>query len=312
MGDVEDISDPPTRLEDITVQRTNASFATAGLITQTDASGQPMAPAQPNEMLRNARMNDRIALEQARRSQMQDDQTNADSSCCCRMCLSCFNVCCCISPIEGNGPKLLPPQLPAMRGRKCLVLDLDETLVHSSFTPVPNPDYILPVEIEGVVHHVYVLKRPGTDEFLERLGKVYEIVIFTASLGKYASPLLDLLDIHHVIEYRLFRESCTSHQGNYVKDLTLLGRDLKSIIIVDNSPASYMFHPENAIAVSSFIDDMSDRELFYALPFLEKMVSVPDVTETLHTYPQFIAEQMALQRAKITNGNRNSNRSSAS
>jgi RNA polymerase II subunit A small phosphatase-like protein len=29
------------------------------------------------------------------------------------------------------------------------VLDLDETLVHSQFKPIPNPDIILPVEIEG-------------------------------------------------------------------------------------------------------------------------------------------------------------------
>ena len=47
------------------------------------------------------------------------------------------------------------------RGKKTLILDLDETLVHSSFKPVPNPDIILPVEIEGKVCEVYVLVRPG-------------------------------------------------------------------------------------------------------------------------------------------------------
>lgn len=35
--------------------------------------------------------------------------------------------------------------------KKTLVLDLDETLVHSSFKPIPDPDYIIPVEIEGKV-----------------------------------------------------------------------------------------------------------------------------------------------------------------
>ena len=47
------------------------------------------------------------------------------------------------------------------RGKKTLILDLDETLVHSTFKPVPNPDIILPVEIEGKVCEVYVLVRPG-------------------------------------------------------------------------------------------------------------------------------------------------------
>ena len=83
--------------------------------------------------------------------------------------------------VANRGP-LLPPALPQHRDKPCLVLDLDETLVHSSFKPVPNPDYVIPVEIEGTVHSVFVLKRPGCDLFIERLGKLYEIVIFTASL----------------------------------------------------------------------------------------------------------------------------------
>ena len=69
-------------------------------------------------------------------------------------------------------------------GKKCLVLDLDETLVHSSFKPIPHPEYIIPVEIDGLVHHVYVRKRPGCDTFLRMMARHYEIVIFTASLSK--------------------------------------------------------------------------------------------------------------------------------
>jgi RNA polymerase II subunit A small phosphatase-like protein len=75
-------------------------------------------------------------------------------------------------------------QLPQDAGKKCLVLDLDETLVHSSFKPTQNPDYIIPVEIEGTVHQVYVCKRPGVDEFLRDMSKNYEIVVYTASLSK--------------------------------------------------------------------------------------------------------------------------------
>jgi len=74
------------------------------------------------------------------------------------------------------------------------VLDLDETLIHSSFQTVPNCDLILPVEIENQICYVYVLKRPGVDIFLEKLSRHYEIVIYTASLSKYANPLLDWLD----------------------------------------------------------------------------------------------------------------------
>jgi RNA polymerase II subunit A small phosphatase-like protein len=64
------------------------------------------------------------------------------------------------------------------------VLDLDETLVHSSFKLVAQADFIIPVELEGHVHNVYVLKRPGLDEFLRKVGEKFELVVFTASLSK--------------------------------------------------------------------------------------------------------------------------------
>lgn len=65
---------------------------------------------------------------------------------------------------------------------------------------------------------------------------------------QYADPVADLLDRWGVFRVRLFRESCVFHRGNYVKDLNKLGRDLQKVIIVDNSPASYIFHPDNAVS----------------------------------------------------------------
>lgn len=53
---------------------------------------------------------------------------------------------------------------------------------------------MLPIEIEGNVCNVYVVVRPGTDYFLEKLSQHYELIIYTASLSKYADPLLDILD----------------------------------------------------------------------------------------------------------------------
>ena len=132
-------------------------------------------------------------------------------------------------------------------------------------------------QIEDVTHLVYVAKRPGVDEFLLEMAKHYEIVIYTASLNKYADPLLDLLDPHNVIRTRLFRESCVYYEGNYVKDLSLLNRDLSQTIIIDNSPASYMFHPENAIDCTSWIEDRSDRELDQIGSFLAGIKNAEDV-----------------------------------
>ncbi|XP_010890150.1 CTD small phosphatase-like protein isoform X2 [Esox lucius] len=184
------------------------------------------------------------------------------------------------SPPKSDQDEVIPIPIPPAKyllpemnisdyGKKCVVIDLDETLVHSSFKPISNADFIVPVEIDGTVHQVYVLKRPHVDEFLQKMGELFECVLFTASLAKYADPVADLLDQWGVFRARLFRESCVFHRGNYVKDLSRLGRELSNVIIVDNSPASYIFHPENAVPVQSWFDDMSDTELLDLLPFFE-------------------------------------------
>ncbi|KAJ8126416.1 hypothetical protein O1611_g7222 [Lasiodiplodia mahajangana] len=178
---------------------------------------------------------------------------------------------------------LLPPIEPRFKGRKCLVLDLDETLVHSSFKILHQADFTIPVEIEGNYHNVYVIKRPGVDQFMKRVGELYEVVVFTASVSKYGDPLLDQLDIHKVVHHRLFRESCYNHQGNYVKDLSQVGRDLKDTIIIDNSPTSYIFHPQHAVPISSWFSDAHDNELLDLIPVLEDLAgpNVQDVSLVL-------------------------------
>jgi len=193
------------------------------------------------------------------------------------------------SSFPNNGTTngtVLPSNVPLLplgqkKGKICLVLDLDETLVHSSFKPVPEADFVIPVEIENIVHKVYVLKRPGVDEFLKRCGDLFEVVVFTASLAKYADPVLDLLDPQKVVDFRLFREACSVHKGNYVKDLNRIGRKVKRTLIIDNSPHSYCFHPENAIPVESWFEDKNDRELLELMPFLEEASRCEDVIKFL-------------------------------
>ncbi|XP_051947440.1 carboxy-terminal domain RNA polymerase II polypeptide A small phosphatase 2-like [Xyrauchen texanus] len=182
---------------------------------------------------------------------------------------------------EIPGECLLPAVTSQDQGKICVVIDLDETLVHSSFKPISNADFIVPVEIEGTTHQVYVLKRPYVDEFLRRMGELFECVLFTASLAKYADPVTDLLDQCGVFRARLFRESCVFYQGCYVKDLSRLGRELHKTLILDNSPASYIFHPENAVPVMSWFDDSEDTELLHLIPVFEELSQAEDVYSRL-------------------------------
>ena len=181
-----------------------------------------------------------------------------------------------MSDLNSNAKQLF--LLPKSSSKKTLVLDLDETLVHSQFLPFSiQSDVILKIDIENQTHDIHVLIRPGVQTFLQRLSKLYEIVIFTASVSKYADPLLDILDKENYCSFRLFREHCTLMGMTYIKDLNKLGRDLKDVIIVDNSPLSYSFNKENGIPILTWFSDKNDKELDYLLPILEFLSGVNDV-----------------------------------
>jgi len=117
----------------------------------------------------------------------------------------------------------------------------------------------------------------STTDMMSAVGPRFEVIVFTASLGKYADPLLDLLDQHKVIKWRLFREACYPWEGSYVKDLECMGRDMRSMILVDNSPHSYAFQPENAVPIGTFIDDPSDQELLECLDTLLAVEFAPEM-----------------------------------
>jgi RNA polymerase II subunit A small phosphatase-like protein len=225
---------------------------------------------------------------------------------------------------DGMHKWLLPPKRPEMSGKKCLVLDLDETLVHSSFKvgtwkPVAarltgqilhQADFTIPVEIEGQFHNVYVIKRPGVDQFMKRVGELYEVVVFTASVSKVFNPF-GLAQAHDgstaihswtsstymvLCTTGCFARAATTTKGTMsryatilirawltLQDLSQVGRDLRNTIIIDNSPTSYIFHPQHALPISSWFSDAHDNELIDLIPVLEDLAGtqVRDVSLVL-------------------------------
>ncbi|KAG0503099.1 hypothetical protein HPP92_003171 [Vanilla planifolia] len=172
---------------------------------------------------------------------------------------------------------LLPKQT-----RSCppttLVLDLDETLVHSTLEPCKDADFAFPVNFNFKEHTIYVRCRPFLKDFMEKVSTLFETIIFTASQSIYAEQLLNMLDPKRkLFRHRVFRESCVYVEGNYLKDLSVLGRDLAHVVIVDNSPQAFGFQLDNGIPIESWFDDRTDRELLSLLPFLESLVGVEDV-----------------------------------
>lgn len=169
-----------------------------------------------------------------------------------------------------RGPSLLPST--PLDKRMLLVLDMDETLLHADVSPVPHDVSFVVHMDNGSSTPVYVKFRPHLNRFLAAVSRLYEVVVFTASISRYANQVLDYIDpTGQLVHHRLYREHCTETNGTYVKDLERLGRPLERVAIVDNSPVAYSFHPDNAVAIPSWYDCDRDSALHALLPFLERM-----------------------------------------
>lgn len=182
-------------------------------------------------------------------------------------------------PDLADLPDIYPDSfLPTPRKNITLVLDLDETLIHSSAVDRDGADFSFPMYHGLKEHTVYVKKRPHVDTFLQKVSEMFKVVIFTASLSSYANRLLDMLDPKNIFfTKRYFRDSCLPVDGSYLKDLTVIVADLAKVVIIDNSPEVFRLQEENGIPIESWTSDPSDKSLVELIPFLEAIAVADDV-----------------------------------
>ena len=149
-----------------------------------------------------------------------------------------------------------PSQASSRLTQKTLVIDLDETLIHSlAKGGRMSSGHMVEVKLNTTVGYggatlgpqhpilYYVHKRPHCDDFLRKVCKWYDLVVFTASVQEYADPVIDWLEQERkYFSARYYRQHCTFRNGAYIKDLSSVEPDLSKVMILDNSPLSYIFH----------------------------------------------------------------------
>ncbi|KAL8797363.1 MAG: hypothetical protein Q9195_000518 [Heterodermia aff. obscurata] len=190
---------------------------------------------------------------------------------------------------------LFTNQTSSTLAQKTLVIDLDETLIHSlAKGGRMSSGHMVEVKLSSAVgfggttlgaqHPIlyYVHKRPHCDDFLRKVCKWYNLVVFTASVQEYADPVIDWLEQERkYFSGRYYRQHCTFRNGAYIKDLSSVEPDLSKVMILDNSPLSYVFHEDNAIPIEGWINDPTDNDLLHLIPLLEALQYVTDVRALL-------------------------------
>lgn len=174
-----------------------------------------------------------------------------------------------------------------------LILDIDETLVHTIFEEEteryvsPNGEWMQTSFYDPERGKEIVMKvvfRPGLFKFLKTVADNFEVIAFTASCKEYADSILDLIDPNNqIFSSRLYRNSCIKIGKAYVKDLRIFkNRSLSSITIIDNSLYSFANQLANGILVNSFYDDENDFTLTNSLDYLLNYVLLSKDVRFLH------------------------------
>ena len=187
-------------------------------------------------------------------------------------------------------------QLGEPSKKKTLFLDLDETLVHSDKQESANFQCSTAKgECVRVGEDVFLVrKRPFVDLFLQEAALKFEIVAFTAGVQEYADKIVQLLDPNRRYFSRtLARDHCIPREGLFVKDLSIVrDRDLKDMVLVDNSLVSFSFNVDNGIPVTDFIAQDDDTQLKELAELLGKIEAAADVRTLLR-------DLFGLQRATV-------------
>ena len=188
--------------------------------------------------------------------------------------------------LDPVSDKLLPDHPPEMSYvPHTLVLDLDDTLILSDWRRERG---------------WRVFKRPGAADFLKHMAQFYEVVVFSEQLSTYVDPIVERLDPQHFLAGRLYREATQYKNGEYLRDLSKLNRDVGKVIYVTARPKTAM-QSENVVVINPYRltsgsesstsateaeQKRVDTELLDLMPFLESIVrlDVKDVREVLESY----------------------------
>ncbi|KAM0879352.1 hypothetical protein ACQ4PT_034294 [Festuca glaucescens] len=197
--------------------------------------------------------------------------------------------------VEPSSEKLLPDLPPNEQHVFTVVLDLNDTLVHSDWKRERGWK---------------TFKRPGVDAFLEHIAKYYEVVVFSDQLSMYVDPIMERLDPKFCVRHRLSRVATKYENGKHYRDLSKLNRNPAQVIYISGHALESCLQPENCLPIKPWKLETDDTQLIDLIPFLDylAMSRVTDIRPVLASFQgrdiptEFLERSRRLQEQKQQQG----------
>ncbi|XP_051225877.1 mitochondrial import inner membrane translocase subunit TIM50 [Lolium perenne] len=197
--------------------------------------------------------------------------------------------------VEPSSEKLLPDLAPNEQHVFTVVLDLNDTLVHSDWKRERGWK---------------TFKRPGVDAFLEHISKYYEVVVFSDQLSMYVDPIMERLDPKFCVRHRLSRVATKYENGKHYRDLSKLNRNPAQVIYISGHALESCLQPENCLPIKPWKLETDDTQLIDLIPFLDylAMSRITDIRPVLASFQgrdiptEFLERSRRLQEQKQQQG----------
>lgn len=165
-------------------------------------------------------------------------------------------------------------------GDRLIILDLDETLIHTTSLELSRPG-----DFKYEDYHVY--KRPLVGQFLSDIAKQFVVGIWSSADDEYVAEVVQAITPPDVRFVFVWGRSRCSIRRNLEADtycfekrldkLKKRGFRLEDMLIVDDSPEKSRTNYGNAIHIAEFTGDPNDRELPALFDYLMMLKDVPNV-----------------------------------
>ena len=176
------------------------------------------------------------------------------------------------------------------RKKRLAIFDLDETLIHCELKDIDSAQKKIKIKMSTSIEKTIGLNiRPNFERSILKIKEKYHVIMFTASLQKYADAVMDEIDpTGSLFEYRLYRNNCTQikveNQIYYIKDLRVLKNiSLDDIVIIDNSVLSFAFHLDNGIPILPYYRGDDEIEMNSLVKLLDNLADVPQIKTKLRS-----------------------------